>query len=91
MSITDGSKSLLQTLDPEVIEREIANKDQQSSAFDMGKILPFTRKTKVLDAIKENYRKYISDLYHIEKKFFRPPFLKGYQKRILSEKSHNEY
>jgi hypothetical protein len=57
----------------------------------MGKILPFTRKTKVLDAIKENYRKYISDLYHIEKKFFRPPFLKGYQKRILSEKSHNEY
>ncbi len=90
-SISEGSKSLLETLDPEVIEREITIKDQQGSAIDVGKILPFTRKTKVLDALKENYGKYISDLYHIEKKFFRPPFLKGYQKRILSEKSQNEY
>ncbi|RPI71301.1 MAG: FHA domain-containing protein, partial [Ignavibacteriales bacterium] len=91
LSINEGSKALLETLDPEIIEREISIKEQQSSAIDVGKLLPFTRKTKVLDAIKENYRKYVSDLYHIEKKFFRPPFLKGYQKRILSEKSHIEY
>lgn len=90
-SISEGSKSLLESLDPDIVEREIINKDQQSSAIDVGKILPFTRKTKVLDAIKSNHRKYISDLYYIEKKFFRPPFLKGYQKRILSEKPHNEY
>ncbi len=90
-SVTEGSKSLLESMDPGTIEREMMNKNQQSSAIDIGKILPFTKKIKVLDALKENYRKYISDLYHIEKKFFRPPFLKGYQKRILSEKSQNEY
>jgi hypothetical protein len=91
LSVTEGSKSLLNTLDPEIVEREILIKDQHSSAIDVWKILPFTKKTKVLDAIKDNYRKYVSDLYHIEKKFFRPPFLKGYQKRILSEKHHNEF
>jgi len=90
-SVTEGSKLLLESMDPGIIEREMLKKEQQSSAIDIGKILPFTKKTKVLDALKENYRKYISDLYHIEKKFFRPPFLKGYQKRILSEKSQNEY
>jgi pSer/pThr/pTyr-binding forkhead associated (FHA) protein len=90
-SVTEGSKSLLESMDPGIIEREMMNKSQQSSAIDVGKILPFIKKTKVLDALKENYRKYISDLYHIEKKFFRPPFLKGYQKRILSEKSQNGY
>ena len=90
-SVTEGSKLLLESLDPVVIEKEMMNKNQPSSPIDMGKILPFTKKTKVLDALKENYGKYISDLYHIEKKFFRPPFLKGYQKRILSEKSQNEY
>jgi len=90
-SVTEGSKSLLESLDPSIIEREMLKKEQQSSLIDVGKILPFIKKSKVLDALKENYLKYISDLYHIEKKFFRPPFLKGYQKRILSEKSHNEY
>jgi len=89
-SVTEGSKLLLESMDPGIIEKEM-NKNQQPSAIDVGKILPFTKKLKVLDALKENYRKYISDLYHIEKKFFRPPFLKGYQKRILSEKSQNEY
>lgn len=90
-SVTEGSKSLLESMDPVIIEKELMSKNQQSSAIDIGKILPFTKKIKVLDALKENYRKYASDLYHIEKKFFRPPFLKGYQKRILSEKSRNEY
>jgi len=89
-SVTEGSKLLLQSLDPDAIEKEMQIKNQQSSGIDIGKILPFTQKSKLLDFIKENYRKYISDPYHIEKKFFRPSFMKGYQKRILS-KSQNEY
>ncbi|HEY6906394.1 MAG TPA: FHA domain-containing protein [Ignavibacteriaceae bacterium] len=90
LSVTDGSKALLETLDPAVIEREMDNKAKQSGP-DIGKIIPFAKKSKVLDALKENYHMYLSDPYHIEKKFFRPSFMKGYQKRIISGKSQNEY
>lgn len=86
-SITEGSKSLLLSLDPVSIEKELQAKGQQGG---LGKVLPFTQKTKVLDVIKENYAKYMSDLYHVEKKYFRPSFMKGYQKRI-SASQHNEY
>lgn len=89
-SINEGIKTLLTSLDPDIIEKEIDSKNKQSGP-DLGKILPFTKKSKVLDALKEHYRKFSSDPYHIEKKYFRPSFLKGYQKRILSGKSHNEY
>lgn len=89
LSVTDGSKELLKVLDPDIIEKELDSKSKKSGP-DIGKILPFTRKTKVLDILKENYRTYASDPYHVEKKYFRPSFLKGYQKRILS-KSKNEY
>ena len=76
LSVTEGSKMLLQSLDPNVIEKELQSKKNS------GKILSFAKKSKVLDLIKENYHKYISDPYYIEKKFFRPSFLRGYQKRI---------
>ncbi len=90
LSVTDGSKSLLDTLDPEIIEKELDSKSKQTGP-DIGKLIPFAKKSKILDALKENYQKYASDPYHIEKKFFRPSFMKGYQKRILSGKSQNEY
>ncbi len=86
-SITEGSKSLLLSLDPVSIEKELQAKGQQGG---FSKVLPFTQKTKVLDVIKENFGKYMSDLYHVEKKYFRPSFMKGYQKRI-SASQHNEY
>lgn len=86
-SVTEGSQSLLQSLDPELIEKEIISK--QTSALD--KLLPYTKKIKTLDAIKLSYKKYISDPYHLEKKYFRPPFIKGYQKRISVKNELNEY
>jgi pSer/pThr/pTyr-binding forkhead associated (FHA) protein len=89
-SITEGSKSLLQNINPEIIEAEIENKSKNTPGLDIGKILPSTRKAKILEVIKENYKKYISDPYHIEKKFFRPSFMKGYQKRI-SSKPQNDF
>lgn len=85
-SVSEGSKLLLQSLNPQIIESEIDKK----SGHGMAKLLPGTKKTKILDLIKSNYKKYISDPYHIEKKFFRPSFLKGYQKRI-SNKLNDEY
>ncbi|QQS36598.1 MAG: FHA domain-containing protein [Ignavibacteriales bacterium] len=88
ISITEGSKSLLQSLDPELIEKELQSKQ---SGLDIGKILPITQKSKILDTIKDNYQKYMSDPYHIEKKYFRPAFMKGYQSRILAKKQINEY
>ncbi len=91
ISVTEGSQSLLQSLNPDEIEKELMSKNQKASGLDFGKIIPFTQKAKVLDGIKENYQKYISDPYHVEKKYFRPSFLKGYQKRILSKKSEDEY
>lgn len=86
-SVTEGSQTLLQTLDPEIIEKETLSK--QSSALD--NLMPNAKKAKTLDAIKTNYKKYISDPYHLEKKFFRPPFIKGYQKRISAKNEINEY
>ena len=86
-SVTEGSQSLLQSLDPELIEKETISK--QTSALD--KLLPYTKKVKTLEAIKLSYKKYISDPYHLEKKYFRPPFIKGYQKRISAKNEMNEY
>ncbi|MFZ0454591.1 MAG: FHA domain-containing protein [Ignavibacteriaceae bacterium] len=76
LSVTEGSKMMLQSLDPNIIEKGF----QSKKASD--KILSFAKKSKILDLIKENYQKYISDLYYIEKKFFRPSFMRGYQKRM---------
>jgi predicted component of type VI protein secretion system len=86
-SVTEGSQSLLQSLDPEIIEKETASK--QSSGLE--NLLPYSKKIKTLEAIKQSYKKYISDPYHLEKKYFRPPFIKGYQKRISSKNEKNEY
>lgn len=80
-SVSEGSKLLLQSLNPQSIEAELDRK----SAGGIAKLLPGNKKNRILELIKSNYRKYISDPYHIEKKFFRPSFMKGYQKRISSQ------
>lgn len=76
LSVTEGSKMLLQSLDPNVIEKGFQSKRVSD------KIFSFANKSKILELIKENYQKYISDPYYIEKKFFRPSFMRGYQKRM---------
>jgi type VI secretion system protein ImpI len=86
-SVTEGSQSMLQSLDPEIIEKEITSKPTTG----IDSLLPYTKKIKTLDAIKLSYKKYISDPYHLEKKYFRPPFIKGYQKRSSSKNEMNEY
>jgi hypothetical protein len=80
-SVMEGSKSFLLTLDPEMIEKEYTAKAAASGKFDISKFLPILMKGKILEALKENYQKNLSDPFHIEKKFFRPSFLKGYQSR----------
>ena len=77
-SVTEGSQSMLQSLDPEIIEKETASKQTSS----LENILPYLKKIKTLEAIKKSYKKYISDPYYLEKKFFRSAFIKGYQKPI---------
>jgi type VI secretion system protein ImpI len=86
-SVTEGSQSMLQSLDPELIEKEAENK--QSSGLQ--NLLPYSKKLKTLEIINKTYKKYISDPYHLEKKFFRPAFIKGYQKRISAKFDKNEY
>ncbi|HVO72405.1 MAG TPA: hypothetical protein VMT35_00150, partial [Ignavibacteriaceae bacterium] len=80
-SATEGSRGLLQSLDPESVEQEVQKKNMHSGGIDMAKIIPAFGSKKILETLKENYKKYISDPYYIEKKFFRAHFLKGYQKR----------
>jgi len=87
ISVTEGCQSLLQSLDPDLIEQEVESKKSAG----LGNLLPYSIKLKTLDAIKTKYKKYLSDPYHIEKKFFRPSFIKGYQKRIHSKNNRNEY
>ena len=86
-SVTEGSQSMLQSLDPDIIEKEMTSK--QTSGLE--NILPYLKKVKILEAVKQNYKKYISDPYYLEKKFFRPAFLKGYQKPISSKNDGSEY
>ena len=87
ISVTEGSLSLLQSLDPEIIEKETANK--QTSGLE--NLMPYSKKIKTLEAIKLSYKKYMLDPYHLEKKYFRPAFIKGYQKRISSKGEVNDY
>jgi pSer/pThr/pTyr-binding forkhead associated (FHA) protein len=89
-SVIEGSRTLLQSLSPEAIEQDIQKKNMQSGGLDWGKIIPSVNSKKILEAIKENYQKYISDPHHVEKKFFRPHYLKGYQKRSQG-KFQDEY
>ncbi len=91
LSVMEGSKALLQSLNPEVIEQDLQKKGMQTGGLDWAKIIPALNNKKILDAIKDNYKKYISDPYHVEKKFFRPHYLKGYQKRSPSGRLHDEY
>jgi pSer/pThr/pTyr-binding forkhead associated (FHA) protein len=91
ISVTEGSKALLQSLNPEAIDQELQKKNIQTGGLDWAKIIPAVNNKKILEAIKENYKKYISDPYHVEKKFFRPHYLKGYQKRSPSGRLHDEY
>ena len=81
VSVTEGSQSMLQSLDPEIIEKETASK--QTSGLE--NFLPYLKKIKTLEAIKKSYKKYISDPYYLEKKFFRPAFIKGYQKPLSTK------
>jgi len=90
-SVMEGSKALLQSLDPQLIEQELQKKNMRTGGLDMAKIIPLLGSKKILEAIKENFRKYVSDPYHIEKKFFRPHYLKGYQKRTVTGRAHDEY
>ncbi|MGE5845771.1 MAG: hypothetical protein ACM34O_03525, partial [Ignavibacteria bacterium] len=90
-SVMEGSKALLQSLDPQLIEQELQKKNMRAGGLDIAKIIPLLGSKKILEAIKENFRKYVSDPYHIEKKFFRPHYLKGYQKRTVTDRAHDEY
>jgi hypothetical protein len=87
ISVTEGSQSLLQSLDPELIEKEAERKQ----ASGIANLLPYSKKLKTLELINDSYKKFISDPYHLEKKFFRPAFIKGYQKRISTRNEKNEY
>ena len=86
-SVTEGSQNLLQSLDPEIIEKEIYAK----KSVGIENFIPSSKKLKTLDRIKLTFKKYILDPNYIEKKFFRPSFIKSYQKRILSKNELNEY
>jgi hypothetical protein len=80
-SSVEGSRNFLQTLDPDVIEKEYTAKITAAGGFNLSRFLPFLMKEKVLAVLKENYKQNLSDPYHIEKRYFRPAFLKGYQMR----------
>lgn len=87
ISVTEGSQALLQSLDPELLEKEAERKQGGG----MANLLPYSKKLKTLEMINESYKKFMSDPYHLEKKFFRPAFIKGYQKRISGRTDKNEY
>lgn len=89
ISIIEGTKGLLESLDPETLENEKEN--QKKSFLEKNKFFSFVQKAKMFDMIKKVYGKYHSDPFYIEKKFFRPAFMNGYQRRNASSKSFEEY
>lgn len=81
LSVTEGSKLLLKSLDPENNGAENTG-SKMSERSSHGGFLSNLNKSKKLKSFTETFKKYIADPYYIEKKFFRPSFIKGYQKRI---------
>ena len=89
-SINDGISKVLNELDPEILEDQI-----NSENLILGKVkipikyIPFYAKIKSMKMIKANHKKLKMDINVIERKHFRPAFMKGYQKRIHHGKDSN--
>lgn len=88
-SVTEGSRLLLQSLDPENPGDDSSKHGHKEKSLSEG-LFPGLNKSKKTKLLTEKLKKYIADPYYVEKKFFRPPFIKGYQKRI-TDKSLSQF
>ena len=82
-SINDGIEHVLKELNPEIIADKIKNEKFKIGSFSIPfKYIPFYAKIKSMQMVKSIHKKIQFDIGIIERKHFRPAFMKGYQKRI---------
>jgi len=82
-SFNYGIEKILDEMDPIILENKIKNDILKIGYIKIPyKYIPFYTKIKSLQTIKSTNKKLRLDISIIEKKHFRPAFIKGYQKRI---------
>ncbi|MFH1197523.1 MAG: FHA domain-containing protein [bacterium] len=87
LSLDDGIKQLLISLDPGAIENELKEQKVKLGPVQIPyRFIPFYIKIKTIQIAKARHVKIFSDLTSVEKKYFRQPFMKGYQIRLSSRK-----
>ena len=84
-SIDQGLAKVLAELDPLLLEKSLKNEKLQFGKFGIPyKYIPFYIKIKLNQLMKTLFKKIRTDINAVERKYFRPSFMKGYQKRILA-------
>ena len=82
-SINDGIENILNELNPELLVDKINNQKFKIGSINIPyKYIPFYAKIKSMQLVKSIHKKLQIDINTIERKHFRPAFMKGYQKRI---------
>jgi hypothetical protein len=82
-SVNDGIDKVLTEVDPEILENKINSEKLKLGSLNIPfKYIPFYAKIKSMQMVKSIHKKLRLDVNVIERKHFRPAFMKGYQKRI---------
>lgn len=82
-SINDGLENVLNEMNPEILTDKINNQKLKIGSINIQfKYIPFYAKIKSIQMVKSIHKKIQTDINAIERKHFRPAFMKGYQKRI---------
>ena len=82
-SVNDGIAKVLNEIDPEILENKINSENLKLGKVNIPfKYIPLYAKIKSMQMVKSIHKKLKLDMNVIERKHFRPAFMKGYQKRI---------
>ena len=86
-SVNDGIAKVLDEIDPEILENKIKSENLKLGKVNIPfKYIPLYAKIKSMQMVKSIHKKLKLDMNVIERKHFRPAFMKGYQKRIHQSK-----
>jgi pSer/pThr/pTyr-binding forkhead associated (FHA) protein len=86
-SVNDGIAKVLNEIDPEILENKINSENLKLGKVNIPfKYIPLYAKIKSVQMVKSIHKKLKLDMNVIERKHFRPAFMKGYQKRSHQSK-----
>ncbi|MEE9429991.1 MAG: FHA domain-containing protein [Melioribacteraceae bacterium] len=82
-SVNNGIENILKEVNPSVLENIINSEKFKIGSISLPyKYIPFYARIKSIQIARSMHKKIRLDMNVFEKKYFRPAFIKGYQKRI---------